>query len=239
MRNGISRRVPYRANSHVSRRFSSSWFVKDSLQANPAELISSPRLPKKLPAYLGEDETTSVMEMPQGNGLKALRDRAILELLYASGLRVSELVGLNEDEIDMQQETVRVLGKGNKERIVPFGSFAARAIQEYLEAKHSLGNTKPDKDGAIPAFLSVRKNPRRIDARDVQTAGCSRPAWAKDDAPRHAPHAAPQLCDAPARARGGPSQHSGTTRPRKPLHDAEVHSCQHPAPQEGIRQGSP
>ena len=138
------------------------------LQANPAELISSPRLPKKLPAYLGEDETNNAMEMPQGNGLQALRDRAILELLYASGLRVSELAGLNEDEIDMQQETVRVLGKGNKERIVPFGSFAARAIQEYLKAKHSLGNTKPDKDGAIPAFLSVRKNPRRIHARDVQ-----------------------------------------------------------------------
>ena len=108
------------------------------------------------------------MEMPQGNGLQALRDRAILELLYASGLRVSELVGLNEDEIDMQQETVRVLGKGNKERIVPFGSFAARAIQEYLKAKHSLGNTKPDANGTIPAFLSVRKNPRRIHARDVQ-----------------------------------------------------------------------
>ena len=138
------------------------------LQANPAELISSPRLPKKLPAYLGEDETNSAMEMPQGNGLQALRDRAILELLYASGLRVSELAGLNEDEIDMQQETVRVLGKGNKERIVPFGSFASRAIQEYLKAKHSLGKTKPDVNGAIPAFLSVRKNPRRIHARDVQ-----------------------------------------------------------------------
>ena len=67
------------------------------LQANPAELISSPRLPKKLPAYLGEDETKSAMEMPQGNGLQALRDRAILELLYASGLRVSELAVLKEE----------------------------------------------------------------------------------------------------------------------------------------------
>ena len=138
------------------------------LKVNPAELISSPRLPKKLPAYMGEEETARVMEMPQGNGLRELRDRAILELLYASGLRVSELVGLNEDEIDMQQETVRVLGKGNKERIVPFGSFAARAIQEYLEAKRTVPNVEPEKDGAIPAFLSVRKNPRRIVVRDVQ-----------------------------------------------------------------------
>jgi len=102
------------------------------LQLNPAELITSPRLPKKLPACLGEDEAAAMVEMPQGTTLKAIRDRAILELLYASGLRVSELVGLNEDEIDLQQETVRVLGKGNKERIVPFGSFAARAIEEYL-----------------------------------------------------------------------------------------------------------
>jgi integrase/recombinase XerC len=138
------------------------------LKVNPAELISSPRLPKKLPAYLGEEETARVVEMPQGNGLRELRDRAILELLYASGLRVSELVGLNEDEIDMQQETVRVLGKGNKERIVPFGSFAARALEEYLEAKRRVPNVEPEKDGSIPAFLSVRNKPRRIVVRDVQ-----------------------------------------------------------------------
>jgi len=138
------------------------------LRTNPAELISSPRLPKKLPAYLAEDETATIMEMPKGTSLIALRDRAILELLYASGLRVSELVGLNEDEIDMQQEMVRVLGKGNKERIVPFGSFAARALQDYLNHKHDVGKVSPGNDGSIPAFLSVRKTPRRISARDVQ-----------------------------------------------------------------------
>ena len=138
------------------------------LKTNPAELISSPRLPKKLPAYLAEDETATIVEMPQGTSLIALRDRAILELLYASGLRVSELVGLNEDEIDMQQETIRVLGKGNKERIVPFGSFAARALQEYIARKHAAGKVDPEKDGNIPAFLSVRNKPRRISTRDVQ-----------------------------------------------------------------------
>jgi integrase/recombinase XerC len=136
------------------------------LKANPAELISSPRLPKKLPAYLGEEEASLLVEIPQGNSLKALRDRAILELLYASGLRVSELVGLNEDEIDMQQETVRVLGKGNKERIVPFGSFAGRAIQEYLKEKHAQRHTTIEEDGRVPAFLSL--NRKRVTARDVQ-----------------------------------------------------------------------
>ena len=138
------------------------------LGANPAELISSPRLPKKLPACLGEDEAAAMVELPQGTTIKALRDRAILELLYASGLRVSELVGLNEDEIDMQQETVRVLGKGNKERIVPFGKFAAQALGEYMEKKHSLRLGEVDDDGVKPAFVSVRGQGMRIDARDVQ-----------------------------------------------------------------------
>jgi integrase/recombinase XerC len=136
------------------------------LKANPAELISSPKVPRKLPALLGEGEAAAMVEMPQGTTLKAFRDRAILELLYASGLRVSELVGLNEDEVDMQQETVRVLGKGNKERIVPFGSFAARAIADYMEKKHAGGSSKRDSKGAIPAFLSSRGT--RIIARDVQ-----------------------------------------------------------------------
>src|SRR5881628_3112055 len=94
------------------------------LKSNPAELISSPRLPKKLPSYLGEEEAAAVVEMPQGSSLKDLRDRAILELLYASGLRVRELVGLNDENLDMPQQLVRVLGKGRKQRIVPFGEYA-------------------------------------------------------------------------------------------------------------------
>jgi integrase/recombinase XerC len=81
---------------------------------------------------------------------------------------VSELVGLNEDEIDMRQETIRVLGKGRKERFVPFGSFAARAIQEYFAQKHASARVNPEKHGAIPAFVSVRTPPRRISTRDVQ-----------------------------------------------------------------------
>jgi integrase/recombinase XerC len=136
------------------------------LATTPAELISSPRLARKLPAFLAEDETAAIMDMPDGTTLKAIRDRAILELLYATGLRVSELVGLNEDEVDMQQETVRVLGKGNKERIVPFGSYALKALQEYLEKKRSLGFASLDEHGGVPMFVSVRG--LRITVRDVQ-----------------------------------------------------------------------
>ena len=136
------------------------------LTANPAELISSPRLPKKLPACLGEEEAATIVELPQGDTIKAVRDRAILDLLYARGLRVSELVGLNEDEIDMQQETVRVLGKGNKERIVPFGSYAARALEQYFEQKRALGLRDVEAEGVVPAFLSLRG--KRTTTRDVQ-----------------------------------------------------------------------
>jgi integrase/recombinase XerC len=143
------------------------FLVRDGrLKVNPAELISSPRLPKKLPSYLAEAEAATIVEMPQGDSFISLRDRAILELLYASGLRVSELVGLNEDHLDMDQETVRVLGKGRKERIVPFGNYAARALLEYINEKHKQGKAAPDDRGAIPIFVSVRR--ARLNSRDIQ-----------------------------------------------------------------------
>jgi integrase/recombinase XerC len=136
------------------------------LQTNPAELVSSPRLPQMLPSCLGETEAAAMIEMPKGESLKTVRDRAILELLYASGLRVSELVGLNDEQVDMQEQTVRVLGKGKKERIVPFGSYAARALEEYASLKRSLSLTRRDEAGTVPVFVSLRG--KRLNPRDVQ-----------------------------------------------------------------------
>ena len=143
------------------------FLVRDGrLKSNPAELISSPRLPKKLPSYLSEDEAATVVEMPAGDAFKDLRDRAILELLYASGLRVRELVGLNDENLDMAQQLVRVFGKGRKQRIVPFGEFAARALTDYVEERDSQGLALSEEDGQTPVFVSV--NGRRLNARDVQ-----------------------------------------------------------------------
>lgn len=136
------------------------------LRTNPAELIASPRLPKILPSFLGEEEAASIVGLPQGNGLVALRDRAILELLYASGMRVSELVGLNDDQLDLDQHTVRVLGKGKKERIVLFGSFAEQSLLEYLNAKKRLKLGGVNDRGEVPVFVSIRGN--RLSSRDVQ-----------------------------------------------------------------------
>lgn len=143
------------------------FLVRDGrLKTNPAELISSPRLPKKLPSYLSEDEAATVVEMPIGDAFKDLRDRAILELLYASGLRVRELVGLNDENLDMAQQLVRVFGKGRKQRIVPFGEFAARALTAYVEERDTKGLAVSEDDGQTPVFVSV--NGRRLNARDVQ-----------------------------------------------------------------------
>src|SRR5262249_10536613 len=97
---------------------------------------------------------------------KGLRDRAILELLYASGLRVRELAGLNDESLDMSQQLVRVFGKGRKQRIVPFGEFAARALTAYLSERDRLRLNQPEDNGQIRVFVSVRG--RRLDARDVQ-----------------------------------------------------------------------
>ncbi|HVO21550.1 MAG TPA: tyrosine recombinase XerC [Anaeromyxobacter sp.] len=100
---------------------------------NPARAVASPRQPRNLPEVLTEDEAAALVEAPALPTPLALRDRAFLELLYASGLRVSELTGLDRGDLDLAQGLVRVLGKGGKERVVPFGKAAATALRRYLE----------------------------------------------------------------------------------------------------------
>jgi integrase/recombinase XerC len=143
------------------------FLVRDGrLKSNPAELLSSPRLPRKLPSYLPEAEAVAVVETPQGTTFKDVRSRAVLELLYASGLRVRELVGLNDESLDLPQRLVRVFGKGRKQRIVPFGEPAAKALGEYLATREQKGLSIPEDDGHVPVFVSIRG--RRLNARDVQ-----------------------------------------------------------------------
>jgi integrase/recombinase XerC len=105
------------------------------LDRNPARALLSPRLEKRVPTYLDERDVALLVEMP-GEGAAAVRGRAILELLYATGIRCSELVGLDVSEIDRSARMIRVLGKGRKERIVPFGGRAGAAIDTYLPVRH-------------------------------------------------------------------------------------------------------
>lgn len=101
--------------------------------ADPAEGVSRPKVPRNLPRPLTVDEVAALIAAPGDDGKPAtLRDRAILETLYGAGLRISELVGLNVDDVDLDEGSVRALGKGSKERVVPLGRYAKRALESYL-----------------------------------------------------------------------------------------------------------
>lgn len=108
------------------------------LELNPARLVASPRLEKKLPKVLPIDDVIRFIETPEQDTVLGKRDRAILELLYATGVRVAELTGLDLVDVDFRNESIRVFGKGRKERIVPFGSKAKQALQTYLSVRGEL-----------------------------------------------------------------------------------------------------
>jgi integrase/recombinase XerC len=100
---------------------------------NPAEAIRTPKQPKHLPRVLSKDDAAALMEFPAGQTGSSLRDRALLETLYSTGARVSELVGINLDDLRTSEGLIYLRGKGRKERIVPIGTVALRAIQAYLD----------------------------------------------------------------------------------------------------------
>ncbi|MEP6887711.1 MAG: tyrosine recombinase XerC [Nitrospirales bacterium] len=109
--------------------------------ANPADGVHTPKLPQHLPRVLTKDDANALMEFPDGDRFCDLRDRAILETLYSTGTRVSELVGMNWDDINLCDGIVRVRGKGRKERLIPIGAVALDAIKEYQAAlQHSARN---------------------------------------------------------------------------------------------------
>ncbi len=142
------------------------FLVREGLApGNPARAVTSPRRPKPLPQVLPEEEVAALVDAPRAlQGPLALRDRAFLELLYASGLRVSELTGLDVEHLDLAQGLVRVLGKRNKERIVPFGSAAADALRRWLaEGRPALAATPGASASAV--FLNHRGG--RLTARSV------------------------------------------------------------------------
>jgi integrase/recombinase XerC len=128
------------------------------LERNPAREVRGPRQPRKLVTFLPIDEAAQLVEGRAVGGAARERDVAILELLYASGLRVSELSGLDVDALDGAEQTVRVLGKGRKERIVPYGAAASRALARWLAVRG-------ERRG--PLFTSARG--RRLGVRSIHT----------------------------------------------------------------------
>ncbi len=129
--------------------------VEDLATDDPTAAIASPTRPRALPKALSVDEVTRVVEAPDLSSLIGRRDRAILETLYATGCRVSELIGLDVYDVDFETDTALVTGKGNKQRLVPVGSFACRAIRLWLDDRLTV--RIPGRDpGSL--FLTVRGN---------------------------------------------------------------------------------
>lgn len=133
------------------------------LSSNPAKEVATPKVPKRVPKFLTVDEVFALLNVPMDNEILGARDKAIMELLYASGIRVGELVALDVADLDLSGGTVRVMGKGRKERIVPMGDKACRALSAYLELRPALVP-----DGSDEEALFVNRRGGRLTARSVE-----------------------------------------------------------------------
>ena len=131
------------------------------LKVNPATGVSAPKQPKHLPKNIDSDQVQQLLANDSKEPID-IRDRAILELFYSSGLRLSELQGLNLNSLNLRTREVRVLGKGNKERIVPFGRWASHAIQQWLKVRHLFN---PKDEALFVSQLGNRITPRSIQKR--------------------------------------------------------------------------
>lgn len=129
---------------------------------NPAEDVPNPKTESKLPKYLHEEEMELFLSIPDGNNALGARDKGILELLYATGLRVSELVSLNVGQIDLKSKSIIVKGKGRKERLVLYGGYAREALECYLKQRGQLISERSDD----ALFLNFRGG--RLTARSIR-----------------------------------------------------------------------
>lgn len=127
------------------------------LKGDPSSLVGTPKREQRLPAHLAEAEMTKLLEMPDTGHPLGRRDRAILELFYASGLRLSELVGLEVDDVNLSSRMVRVLGKGRKERLVPFNRSTESAIRAWLKDWNELAQLTPLVRKPAPAKARARR----------------------------------------------------------------------------------
>jgi integrase/recombinase XerC len=157
--------------SSVSRKLSAlrsfySYLMQQNFtSSNPLITVSSPKLEKRLPSFLSSDEVTHLLEIPDTSTPQGQRDRAMLELLYASGLRVSEIVSLDLGSVNIEARDIRVWGKGSKERMVLIGKPAASALIMYLREgrRQLLGNSRTD-------ALFINRYGKRLSERFLQKA---------------------------------------------------------------------
>jgi integrase/recombinase XerC len=130
---------------------------KHIIQQNPAANLATPKLDKRLPGFLDEPSMQHLLELPDRSNEDGLRDAAILEVFYSTGIRLSELVNLNISDIDRQNSLIKVTGKGRKQRIVPIGSTALQALDAYLRVRGSNGVLPQNRADTHAVFLSGKR----------------------------------------------------------------------------------
>jgi tyrosine recombinase XerC len=137
------------------------FLVRENLIAiNPVLAVSTPKKDKRLPKFMQEEEAARLLEAP-GNGIMGLRDKAIMETLYSTGMRVSELVGMNTENFDFIGGVIKVCGKGKKQRLTPIGKKASTAIKDYL-------HISKDMRGGDERAVFLNKNRKRLTDRSVR-----------------------------------------------------------------------
>ena len=157
------------AKTSVSRRLASlrtfyKFAQREGLaNSNPAKPLRNPRKDRKLPHFLSTDEIGLLLTAPPATSCQGMRDRAILETMYSAGLRVSEVVGMNDGDLDLEEGVIRIRGKGRRERFSPVGSFARKAITRWL-GKRTLSPKEP-KSELAPIFTN--RFGRRLTTRSV------------------------------------------------------------------------
>ena len=133
------------------------------LEDNPAKVVATPKQEKPVPSFLSEEDMAEFLDLPKTDKPLDLRDKCVLELLYATGLRVSELVGINLEDIHFEERLIRVRGKGKKERLVPFGRVAEESLAIYMRARSQIHKGEIDESAL---FLNYRG--ARITSRSVE-----------------------------------------------------------------------
>ncbi len=206
------------------------------IEADPALLAASPKRERKVPAHLSIDEMSRLLEMPDVSDPLGCRDRAILELFYASGLRLSELVGLDLDDVNLRARMVRAMGKGAKERLVPFNSATEQSLREWLKVRARAPLERgtyrePEGHSPEPCAQSPKPGatlpqlPRRPPDRTKRAASRRALRRSLQHPIRHQPaRAAAFFCDAPSGARRRPARHPGAARTRAAVHDPALHA---------------
>ena len=135
----------------------------EEIQDNPAIHIKTPKTPKSLPVYVNEDIVEKLMDAPASDSFIGLRDRAMLELFYSTGMRLRELVNINLDDFHTESQLIKVTGKGGKERLIPYGKRAQFSIEKFLEF---CGVQLSEKEDIVPLFINSKG--KRISPRTVQ-----------------------------------------------------------------------